>query len=142
MPIVTVRPAPSDDPALARGRLVVITGVRTNAATDSSGSKYFLASVPSDAYLDNLTEFHVANDGYAAIRIGTVAVVDALVSQTKATENIIRPVVTGNAKWNKPLWELLGFSADPGGVIGLWKHAIADATGAGTFNFRIAYLTR
>jgi hypothetical protein len=142
MPIVTVQPAPSDNPALARGRLHVITGVRTNASTDSNGSKYFLANVPSDAYLDNLTEFHVADDGYAAIRIGTETVVDALVSQTKATENIIRPVATGNAKWNKPLWQLLGLAADPGGVIGLWKHAIANATGAGTFNFRIAYLTR
>jgi len=128
------------DPQAARGRLILATGTVTNAATDSNTSKYHLADIPSIALLHEDTFFDVAGDGFAQIVIGTETDPAALVYQTKVTENIVTPIAVGDANHGKPLWEVLGLAADPGGNIGIWKHAQADAAGAGSMPFRIAYI--
>lgn len=128
------------DPQAARGHLMMATGTVSNLATDSNTSKYHLANIPSVAILHEDTFFDVENDGFAQIVIGTEDDTDALVDQTKATENIVTPIAAGDANHGKQLWEVLGLAADPGGMISIWKHAEADAAGAGSMPFRIAYL--
>lgn len=128
------------DPKKARGKLAVATGTLANLATDLSGSKYRLVDLPSNCILQPGTFFDVENDGFAQIVIGTEDDTDALVDQTKATENIVTPIVAGDANHGKELWEVLGLAADPGGMISLWKHAEANATGAGSMPFAVHYL--
>lgn len=153
MPVVTekstlFKPAsdplgPEPKPELARGRPIVATGSMANLATDSIGSKYLLAEVPSDAILDTRTFFKVDTWGYADIRIGTFTDPVALVNQTKITEAIATPVDVGDAKHAMPLWQACGLAADPGGNIGIYAHgSVAAATGAGSMRFEIHYRHR
>ena len=133
---------PGPDPVFARGRLIVAACSVANAADDSSGSSYHLIDLPSDCTLDHETAFQVQNWGFAAVRIGTRTAVGALLSVAKADGNVQSPAAKFGALWGKPLWEQLGLSADPKGVIGLYAHAIANATGAGTMLCHIAYRFR
>jgi hypothetical protein len=152
MPVVnlksTVFKADSDPlgaepkPELARGRPIVITGSMANGATDSAASKYLLGELPSDCILDTRTFFKVDLWGFADIRIGTFTDPAALVTQTKATEAIATPVDVGDAKHGMPLWQACGLAADPGGNIGIYAHAAAGATGAGSMKFEIHYRYR
>lgn len=129
------------DPMLSAGRIKVATGTVTNAATDSNESSYKIAELPADCILHEDTKFDVENDGFAAIRIGTKTDVDALVSVAKTDAAIQSPIAFGDANHGKRLWEVLGLAANPGGFIALYKHAIADAAGAGSMPFRIVYIT-
>lgn len=131
------------DPMVARGRLYVATGTVANAATDSSGSKYHLADLPSDCILDPLTNFKVDGWGFAQILIGTETDTNALLDVARSAATTQQPVAFGAAaSHGKELWELLGMAADPGGTIGLWAHAAAGATGAGTMPFQVVYRYR
>lgn len=128
------------DPARARGRSICATGTVANGATDSSLSTYHLCDLPADAILDSRTAFDVENWGFAAIRIGTFSDVDALVSVLKSAGNTVSPVAFGDAKHGLPLWQVLGLAAPPNNnVIGLYAHAIAGATGAGSMPFEVHY---
>ncbi|MGY9049007.1 MAG: hypothetical protein ACKVKF_18660, partial [Rhodobacterales bacterium] len=128
------------DPEVARGRLILSTGRVTNLTTDSNLSKYCIAEVPSKALVHEDTFFDVADWGFAQIVIGTETDTDALVDQTKATENIVTPFAVGDTSHLKRWWEVLGLAADPNGLLELWVHAEANATAAGTMDFRIAYI--
>ncbi len=128
------------DAGLAKGREFHATGSVSNAATDSAASTYKIADLPADAILSDRTFFDVQNDGFAQIQIGTLTDATALVNQTKATENIITPIVNGDANHGLPLWQVLGLSENPGGFIGIYKHAAAGATGAGSMPFRLSWL--
>lgn len=131
------------DPARARGRSICITGTVANGATDSSTSTYHLCDVPADAILDSRTAFKVSGWGFDAVRIGTKTDVDALVSVAKAAGANVTPVAFGDAKHGLPLWQVLGLAAAPDtGVIGLYAHAIAAATGAGSMPFEVHYRFR
>lgn len=130
------------DPAKARGRPIVIAGDIANTATDNNGSRYLLAMLPSAAILDARTAFQVQNWGFATVSIGTRTDVDALVQVLKSAGNVVSPVVQFDAKHGLPLWQVLGLAADPGADIGIYAHAIADATGAGSMKFEIHYRFR
>lgn len=131
------------DPVLARGRPIVSAGSVTNAADDSSGSMYHLIDLPSDCVLDSATGFQVENWGFAAIRIGTKTDVDALAAVLKSAGNVVSPIVKyAAASHAKPLWQVLGLAENPGGTIGLYAHAIANATGAGSMAFEVHYRYR
>ena len=99
-----------------------------------------LADIPSNAIVHEDTFFDVASWGFAQVVIGVEGDTDALVDQAKATENIVTPIAVGDANHGKELWEVLGMAADPKGNIRLIASAEADATGAGSMPFRIAYL--
>lgn len=133
---------PAPDPARARGRPIVTAFTVTNAADDSLGSVYLLAALPSDCILDARTFFKVDNTGFAAIRIGTLTDPEALVAVLKSAGTFVDPVTRGGAMHGKPLWEVLGLDADPGGFIEIFQHAIANATGAGTLVGEIHYRYR
>ncbi len=130
------------DPELARGRPIVATGSVENGATDSSLSTYKLASLPSNCILGDRTKFDVENWGFATVNIGTLTDVDALITIAKSSGNTVSPVVFGDAKHGKRLWEVLGLAADPGGVIDIYAHASAGATGAGSMPFQFEYFWR
>ncbi len=133
---------PEPKPELARGRPIVATGTVANEASDNTNSKYLIAELPSDAILQPGTFFKVDTWGFADIRIGTFTDPAALVSALRADAAIRTPIANGDARHGQPLWQALGMSADPGGVIGLYYHAINNATGAGTSRFAIHYLYR
>lgn len=128
------------DPHKARGRLVLATGNLAVDSTDEIGSKYHLLDLPATALLHEDTFFDVANLPLANVRIGTHSDGEALVSQSQATEDMIAPIAVGDASHDKELWEILGLEENPGGVIGIWVHAIANATGDGAMPFRLAYI--
>lgn len=128
------------DAARSNARLFSMTGTITNAADDDAGSDFLIAEVPADAIPHESTFFEVSGDGYAQIQIGTKDDATALVNQTKATAALITPFAQGDANHGKPWWEVLGLAANPGGFIKLYKHAAANATGAGSTKFRIANL--
>lgn len=130
------------DPLHRAGRLIVITATVVNAATDSSGSTYHLADLPSDCLLHDLTGFDVENWGFAQVNIGTRTDIDAFGTVARAADATYRPLAFGDANHGKHLWEILGLAEDPGGVIGLYLHATAAATGAGSCPFQIVYLAR
>lgn len=131
---------PLVDPLMPKGRVIFATGTMTNLTTDNTNSTYRLAELPSDCMLHPDTFFGVASWGFAQVVIGTKTDTTALVNQTKATEAIVTPIAQGDANHGKRLWEVLGLSADPGGAIALFAHAAADATGAGSMIFQIAYI--
>lgn len=130
------------DPELARGRPIMATGTVTNGATDSTLSTYKLASLPSNCILGDRTKFDVENWGFATVNIGTKDDIDALFTVLKSAGNTVTPVVFGDAKHGKRLWEVLGLAADPGGMIDLYAHASAGATGAGSMPFQFEYFFR
>ena len=130
------------DPMHKAARLIIITATVMNAATDSSGSTYHLADLPSDCLLHDLTGFDVEAWGFAQVNIGTLTDNDALSTVARSAGVTHRPVVFGDAKHGKHLWEILGLASDPGGVIGLYLHASAAATAAGSCPFQIVYMAR
>ena len=128
------------DPAQARGRVIKATGTATNAADDLATSTFHLMDLPSDCILDADTFFKVDNWGFAQVVIGTKTDTTALVNQTTITEAIVTPIAQGDANHGKRLWEVLGMASDPGGNIGIYAHAAANATAVGTMLFQAAYL--
>ncbi len=126
-------------PELNRGRPIVSTGSVANGVGELTGSKYLIAELPSNVILLPATFFKVDTWGFADIRIGTFTDPVALVNQTRITAAIVQPIANGDARHGQPLWQALGLAADPGGVIGLYYHAIATATGAGSSRFAIHY---
>lgn len=132
--------ATTPDPQAAKGRLVLATGTVANASTDSNTSKFELARIPSNALLHENTFFDVQNWGFAQVVIGTETDTDALLDVARSSANVQSPIAIGDANHGKALWDILGLAADPGGEIALWAHAEADASGAGSMPFRIAYV--
>lgn len=129
------------DPQLARGRPVYAVGSVSNAADDSSGSTFILARIPAEAIMLPETAFDVENWGFAQVVIGLAADTDALVDQTKATENTVTPFAFGDANHGLPLWEVLGLAEAPkSGFVEIVASAEAGATGAGSMPFQFAYL--
>lgn len=128
------------DAQRVRGVVRCATGSVANLATDSNTSKYRLGRVPADALVHPDTMFDVENWGFAQVVIGTETDTDALVDQTKATENLVTPFAFGDANHGKTWWEALGFASSPGGEIEIWAHAEADAAGAGSMPFALAWI--
>ncbi len=128
------------DSAKVRGRSRQATGSVTHAATDSAGSKYLLAELPSGAIMGAATAFDVTSLGFADVRIGTHDDPAALVSQLQSAGNTISPFAQFDANHGKELWEVLGLAANPGGMIRLYFHANANATGAGSLLFELHWL--
>lgn len=132
----------TDNPVEAmrlKGVLRASIGSVANLATDSSGSMYKLGEIPSYAILSEDTFFDVENWGFAQVVIGTKTDTDALLDVARSAATTQSPIAIGDANHGKRFWEVLGLAADPGGVIPLYAHAEAGATGAGTMLFRLAF---
>lgn len=131
---------PVNDPLIAKGLRRVATGKVENGAADSNLSRYKIISLPSYVILSPGTIFHVENWGFAAVRIGTLATVGALVSVLKSAATTQAPITPLIATAGARLWQTLGLAADPNEEIDLYAHAIADATGAGNMPFTIEWI--
>jgi len=127
------------DALLVKGRMKTATGTLTNGATDLNTSMYLMAELPSHVIIDPDTEFKVSGWGYVDLRIGTKTDVTAFVNLLVAAATTQPMVVKFDANHGKALWEVAGLAEDPGGVIGIYAHAVANATGAGTMPFVIKY---
>jgi hypothetical protein len=134
---------PEPDPARARGRPIVAAGRVDNAADDSQNSKYHLVDLPADAIMDARTAMQVENWGFATVSIGTDSDVDAIISVAKSAGTVASPFTQFGAQFAKPLWEALGLSAPPdNGMISIYAHGPANATGAGHMLFEFHYRFR
>lgn len=133
---------PEPLPELARGRPIIAQGTVANGVGQLTGSRYQIADLPSDCILLPATFFKVDTWGFADIRIGTFSDPVALVNQLRSAAAIVSPIAQGDARHGQPLWQALGLAANPGGNIGLFYHAVATATGAGTSRFAIHYAFR
>jgi hypothetical protein len=116
-------------------------------AAVSIGSIYYFASIPSDAYIDAIlskVEWDDMGTGGATLDIGDDTYTDGLATDiaidTGAGNSVICEA-TGPAdiaNRGKRLWEQLGHSADPGGMIDLRATlATADASAGGTLTFSV-----
>lgn len=130
------------DPMRLKGRRFIATGTVANGAADSNLSMYHLIDLPSDCILDEDTAFDVENWGFAQVVIGTQTDTDALLDVARSAATTQRPIAFGDTNHGKELWEVLGLAADPGGEIGIWVHAEANATGAGSMPFQFSYRYR
>lgn len=128
------------DPAKARGRPIVITFTATNAADDDAGSTFVLCELPSYAILDANTTITADTWGYATTQIGIPGALTGLVNAARNAAHV--PVTRNGALHGLPLWQAMGLSADPGGMIPLIATAPANATGAGTMRGEIHYRFR
>lgn len=134
---------PGPPPEQVRGRPIIAAGVVANAATDSAGSAYHLVDLPADAILDAQTGFKVDGWGFATVSVGTETDADALISVARSEDDIALPVTRFGAQHATPLWQVLGLAEAPkSGVIALYAHGPANATGAGTMPFEIHYRFR
>jgi len=128
------------DAAKTKGRLYTATGTVSNAAAALATSTYKLVEVPSSAIPDIRTQFDVTSWGFVQIEIGTRTDPTALVNQLKAAGNTVTPFAFADANHGKAWWEVLGLASDPGGHIGIYAHALANATGAGSMKFSLGWL--
>ena len=135
-----VAPKNAPSPQRARGVAQTATFEVTNASTDSANSTYLLATVPAEALWDEATSFKVDGWGFATVSIGTLTDIDALVTVLKSAGTYVNPVLVGDAKHGLPIWQALGLSAAPAnGMIDIYAHAPANATGAGVLKGKISY---
>ncbi|MEC9435159.1 MAG: hypothetical protein VYD87_19835 [Pseudomonadota bacterium] len=128
------------DPHALAGVVRHAVGTVANASTDSSGSMYRLAKLPSYAILHPSTFFDVENWGFAQVVIGSRDITDQILDVARSAATGQSPFAWGDANHGKRLWEVLGMSVDPNGSIDLYAHAEANATGAGSMPFCIAWL--
>lgn len=124
------------------GRLHVVTGRATNAATDNTGSKYLLAEIPWGAILQPSTAFLTKDWGFAQAVIGVDEDPDIILDAVKGTAvGGQLPITIFTVKWNVPLWQLCGLAAMPTdkAYANVYAVAEADAAAAGTLDFQIEY---
>lgn len=129
----------------ARGVKMYTEGSIANAADDSDTSTYTLVELPSNAILDPESTIDLQSWGFGVANIGIDSDHDALLAVADTT--VLADVSTFTdlglfgTKWNKPLWEQVGLSEDPGGTIPIRIFTAAGAAGAGSATFRIVWKT-
>lgn len=126
------------DPARAKGRPYKTCGTVANGASDSATSTYILARIPADCILKDDTWFSTAGWGFATVQVGVVGNPTGLINAAKAT--VMTPIARGDAKHGLPAWQQLGLSSPPtNNVLEIIATGPANATGAGTMLFELAY---
>lgn len=131
---------PVPDALQVKGVVRRATGKVTNAATDSAGSVYKLAKLPSRVILGPGTLFHNQGWGFATTQVGIAGAATALFTKTTIASTTESPITGIEAASGQRLWEQLGMAADPNGEIELVAIAAANATGAGSMPFTIEWI--
>lgn len=136
------------DPIRSRALLRAAIGTVANLSTDSSGSLYRLARIPSRAILRPESQLDLNNWGYAAATLGLAAERGGLLTANGLATTITiaslsgaltTPIAKFGAKWGKPVWEQAGLSADPGGLVDVVIATAANAAGAGVATFDLVW---
>lgn len=139
-----------------------VTGIAVGVASSSIDSTYQLVRVPSTAIIKSMW-FATTTQAAGAMDIGVYYATDGLIGKpttllaaaaidqdffssalvlTTITlqEAMLESAVYTPAKWNQPLWQAVGLSADPGGnfdICGTITTAIT--TGTGTMALNVTY---
>lgn len=126
----------------------------TIASTDSSGSKYYLGSVPSNALIDpgstlyfgaatGVTTaklgFYSPNGGAAVLDTALFSAVDIHLAGSTTLFAAANSGVATPANMAKPAWQLAGLSADPGGELDVVLTTAADASAAADLWLELSY---
>lgn len=118
------------------------TGTVAIANGDSIGSKLYLANVPSNAILSPLSAiYNAAITSLNDVDLGDAETADALVNGADFTSagSVSAMDAVALADYGKPLWELLGHTEDPGGMIDLFLTLKAAAGAAGDVSFDLMW---
>lgn len=139
---------------ITKGQLTHARGVCAVGNGDSIGSKYLFCSIPSNAVPVSV---RVTNNSGGTVGAGDIglykdtanggAVVDAdffasalsLVSALTKAEQVYESGVITTANSEKPLWELLGLSSDPGLVYDVAMTLTAATDAAHTVMVEVDY---
>ncbi len=136
-------PAPGEgatDPLVSKGRIKTALGQVACAADDNAGSKYLLCRVPSYANVHHDCIVYCENWGIANLKVGNFAGDTLIVDTTTAAATEQLPFTRASTAQGQRWWEALGHASDPGGWLDIYAHADADAAGAGTLDFLIAWI--
>ena len=130
----------------AGGRLRRWVDVVEVSAAAAIGSTYTFARLPSDCHLDcglSTVHFDDLSTGATTLDIGDASNDDGLATDIDVNAGAGSALIAEAhpiEDYGKPLWQLLGYSADPGGTIDLVaKLAGAVASAGGTLVFRVYY---
>lgn len=164
MAVVTVKASaislrdgtPPAKPGLTLGSRVEYSQKATVEVTngDSIGSKYILASVPSSACGSSLTKlsdaitsaaadfglYRTTQDGGAVVDADFFGSAVSLASADTTGTNILHESgVVDISKFDQPLWQILGLTADPGLMYDVVATLTAAATATGTLSTRFVF---
>lgn len=134
-----------NDGRLERGALRSTVGYVTTAADDSIGSKYILASLPSNAMVRGVLLTCPADTSgamdigvYRNTKDGAAAVDAAFFASAKSIATALeRSDVTNESgtytldKREQPLWQAAGLTSDPGGTLDIVGTLTAAVTANG-----------
>lgn len=153
-------PRTINNPSFTAGSLKMFVATAEAANGDSIASKYIMGQIPSNAageivklYCDAITSgaadigiYRTTVDGGAVVDVDFYASAQSIASAiTTGTEVQHEADATdsgagfGLADLEKPLWQRLGLSADPGVVYDIVLTLTAATTAAGTIGMRVLY---
>lgn len=132
------------DVAVQHGRVRSLHDTVEITAGDSINSKYFLAKVPSNARIEPQSQIHFDAIGTSVtLDIGDANDPDGLatfIDISAAGSSIVLEAVDIE-DYGKYLWELLGYSEDPGGQLDLYGTLKgAAAVNTGTLTLALLYI--
>jgi len=139
----TREPRDMIDVAKNHGRVRIAIDEIEVAAAYAATDRIFVAKLPSNAvllpistvYFDDLGTAPTLDFGDANDPNGLSTVIDA---SSAGSSSLLEAV--GVEDYGKRLWELLGHSSDPGGLIDLFFTVVGDITAAGTVKTVIYYV--
>lgn len=152
MPVVTKYSNAARDPATAKtpkgmdteGTVKSLFAQLAVANGDSANSVFYFGKLPSNARILPDSHLHTTAITGAAINIGFA--VNALPAALSAAQSLaaagsfaLIPAVTV-ANQVKKVWQLAGYTSDPGTMIDIIGTLTAGATAAGTFNINLRYV--
>lgn len=150
----------------APGLLQYADGYVTPAAADAAGTKYIMVRVHSQAIIKRLT---IASEAQGAGKVdagvyypddarylaggsaNSGVVIDAdffatavdLASKVSPTDITFESGTYTFDKWSQPLWQAVGLSADPGGMLDIYLTVVTTdvTTGTGKLRLSVEFVT-
>lgn len=113
------------------------------AAAANAGSVYSLCNLPSNAIIHGMSRVKwddLASTGAPTVDIGITGDADAINDTLNVTAAGSADLLKDHANAGKPLWQVAGLSADPGGEIKMTASLVdAAANTGGTISACIVY---
>ena len=127
-----------------KGRVRTFSGKLTLPATVAAGDKGFLGELPSTARIlpESTIYYSTGLTGLDDVDLGDANDPDGLVDgedmSSAGSCAAIKKLAIGD--YGKQLWEMLGYTSDPGSELLLYLTFVAELTGSGTIFFDIRYV--
>lgn len=140
---------------ITKGVLLEAVGTLETAAADTSASKYFFCSIPSNArvsqvllYCDSLGTagamdvglWKNTKDGGAVVDQDFFASAQSLATALNGTEITHESAVYGLEDVEKPVWEALGLTSDPNLIYDIVGYVTTATVDAGTVMLKVRYV--